>query len=227
MKQITDVCNFLKKYPQVKIIRGGAFKPRTNPYSFQGLGEEGLLYLSQEAKKINRLVVSEALSCEQVSQVGQYADILQVGSRNMYNYELLREIGKSKKPVILKRGFMATYREFIFAAEYIAKEGNPNIILCERGIRTFETETRNTLDISIIPILKKETSLPVIVDISHACGRKDILRPLAKASLACGANGIMVEIHPQPENALSDREQQINFNEFHHLAQEVNYELLH
>lgn len=194
----------------IKILRGGAFKPRTSPYSFQGLELEGLKLLRQAADQYGMAVITEVMSIQDIELVSRYADILQVGTRNMFNYTLLKELGKAKKPVFLKRGFMATIEEFILAAEYIYLAGNTEIILCERGIRTFETQTRNTLDISAVPILKKETILPVIVDVSHALGRKDILAPIAKASLAAGADGLMVEAHYNPSIAWSDCAQQLD-----------------
>ena len=197
----------------VNILRGGAFKPRTSPYSFQGLEEDALKMLRAVADEFNMAVITEVLDTKNAELVEKYSDILQIGTRNMFNYSLLKEIGKADKPVFLKRGFMATIDEFILAAEYIHVAGNHQIILCERGIRTFETQTRNTLDISSVPILKKETPLPVIVDISHALGRKDIIRPIAHAALAAGADGLMFESHYNPSIALSDSEQQLNLME--------------
>lgn len=207
-----------------KFLRGGAFKPRTSPYSFQGLEEEGLKILFQTAKKYNLLSVSEVLSPEDVPLVNEYIDIIQVGSRNCQNFPLLKKLGKISKPVLLKRGMMMRLEEFVLAAEYIADSGNPNIILCERGIRTFETATRNTLDLSAIPYLKEKTKLPIIVDPSHACGRASYVAPLAKAALACGADGLMIEVHPKPLIALSDGEQSLNLEEFQKLTQEINIE---
>ena len=197
----------------IGILRGGAFKPRTSPYSFQGLEEEGLRILRAIADELEMAVISEVLSVRDVQLVARYADILQVGTRNMFNYSLLKELGKNSKPVLLKRGFMATIDEFILAAEYIYIGGNSQIILCERGIRTFETQTRNTLDISSVPILKMETQLPIIVDVSHALGRKDILKPIARAALAAGADGLMFESHYNPASALSDAGQQLDLKE--------------
>jgi 3-deoxy-7-phosphoheptulonate synthase / chorismate mutase len=198
----------------IKFIRGGAYKPRTSPYDFQGLKEQGLKIASEVSKRYNLIFVTEVVDTRDVELIMKYTDILQIGARNMQNYELLKEVGKTNRPVILKRGMSATIREFLFAAEYIALEGNRNIILCERGIRTFETETRNTLDISCIPIIKHETNLPIIVDLSHSLGRKDIINPIAKSVLASGADGIMVEVHPKPEYALSDCKQQLSIHEF-------------
>jgi len=194
----------------IRILRGGAFKPRTSPYSFQGLEEEGLKILRCVADELHMAVISEVLDTRSVSLVGKYADILQVGTRNMFNYALLKELGKVHKPVMIKRGMMATIDEFILAAEYVYVGGNHEILLCERGIRTYETQTRNTLDISSIPILAKETALPVIVDISHSLGRKDIVKPMARAALSAGAHGIMFESHHDPKIALSDAEQQLD-----------------
>lgn len=197
----------------VNILRGGAFKPRTSPYSFQGLEEEALKMMRSVANELNMPVITEVLDTRSVSLVAEYADILQVGTRNMFNYSLLKELGRVDKPVMIKRGFMATIDEFILAAEYVHIGGNKQIILCERGIRTFETQTRNTLDLSSIPILKKETPLPVIVDVSHALGRKDIIKPIAHAVLSAGADGIMFESHYNPIMALSDSDQQLNLEE--------------
>lgn len=197
----------------VNILRGGAFKPRTSPYSFQGLEEEALKMLRTVADELNMLVITEVLDTRNVPLVVKYADILQVGSRNMFNYSLLKELGKIDKPIMIKRGLMATIDEFILAAEYVYLGGNHQIILCERGIRTFESQTRNTLDISSVPILRKETPLPVIVDISHSLGRKDISKPIAHAALIAGADGLMFESHYNPLIALSDSEQQLNLDE--------------
>lgn len=201
----------------VKLLRGGAYKPRTSPYDFQGLGEEGLKIISKIGKKYDLITVSEVVDSRDLDEMLKYIDVLQIGARNMQNFELLKEVGRLNIPVILKRGMSATIQEFIFAAEYIAVQGNRNIMLCERGIRTFETKTRNTLDISSIPIIKQETNLPIIADISHSLGRKDIAVPIAKAAVAAGADGIMVEVHPQPELALSDSKQQLNPEEFKEL----------
>ena len=198
----------------IRCIRGGAYKPRTSPYDFQGLREDGLKILNEVAKKHDLFTITEVVDTRHVELVSKYADIMQIGSRNMHNYELLKEVGISGHPVMLKRGFNATIEEFMLAAEYIVLNGNRNIILCERGIRTFETKTRNTLDISCIPIIKLETSLSIVADLSHSLGRKDIIYPIAKAVIAAGADGIMVEVHPDPDTALSDGKQQMNMNEF-------------
>jgi 3-deoxy-7-phosphoheptulonate synthase/chorismate mutase len=204
----------------IKILRGGAFKPRTSPYSFQGLEEEGLKILRAVADDLNMVSITEVLNVQDIPLVSEYADIMQVGTRNMFNYSLLKDLGKINKPVMIKRGFMATIDEFLFAAEYVYIGGNPQIILCERGIRTFETQTRNTLDISCVPILKKETPLPVIVDLSHSLGRKDIIKPIAHAALVAGADGLMFESHYNPSIALSDSGQQLDLKETEEL---INY----
>ncbi len=206
----------------IKFLRGGAFKPRTSPYSFQGLKEQGLKIMNNIAKQYDLYTVSEVLDTRQVELVAAYVDILQIGSRNMHNVELLKEVGKTNRPVLLKRGFGATLEEFILAAEYIALQGNQKIILCERGIRTFETSTRNTLDIGSIPIIKMETGLSVIVDLSHSLGRKDIVNSIARAVMAAGADGIMVEVHPEPKLALSDQRQQLNLGELMELLDSLN-----
>lgn len=208
----------------VKFLRGGAYKPRTSPYDFQGLKEDGLKILKESADKNNLFVVSEIVDPRHMEIMMRYVDIFQIGSRNMHNFELLKEVGKSKCSVLLKRGMSATIEEFEFAAEYLAAEGNRNIIMCERGIRTFERATRNTLDLSCVAILKSETKLPVVVDLSHSLGRKDITVPLAKASCAAGADGIMVEVHNIPSEALSDSFQQLNFDEFFELTQALKGE---
>ncbi|MGH7656802.1 MAG: 3-deoxy-7-phosphoheptulonate synthase, partial [Gemmatimonadales bacterium] len=187
-----------------RLIRGGAFKPRTSPYAFQGLGCEALRYLSEFRAEHRTPVVSEVMDTRDVERVAAHVDVLQVGARNMQNFPLLTELGRIRRPVLLKRGLSATIAELLAAAEYILAQGNPNVILCERGIRTFETSTRNTLDISAIPVLKSETHLPVMVDPSHAAGRADLIAPLACAAVAAGADGIIVEVHPDPANALSD-----------------------
>jgi 3-deoxy-7-phosphoheptulonate synthase / chorismate mutase len=198
----------------IRFIRGGAYKPRSSPYAFQGLRNAGLEILSEICARYKLYSVTEVVDTRDMELVCRYADILQVGSRNMSNYELLKEIGRSGRPVLLKRGMCATAEEFKYAAEYVAAEGNRSIILCERGVRTFDSKTRNMLDICCIPILKKETVLPVIADLSHALGRKDIMPAIAKSVLAAGADGIMVEVHPKPELALSDSQQQLNIPEF-------------
>lgn len=197
-----------------KFIRGGAFKPRTSPYDFQGLGVEGLKILKQIKDKYDLNVVSEIVNPNDFEVADEYLDVFQIGARNMQNFELLKEAGRTKKPILLKRGLSATIEEFVYAAEYIASQGNQNIILCERGIRTYEKATRNTLDISAVPILKQGTHLPVLVDVTHSTGRKDIMLPTAKAALAVGADGVMAEVHPDPSVALSDAGQQMDLDEF-------------
>ncbi|MCL2151411.1 MAG: bifunctional 3-deoxy-7-phosphoheptulonate synthase/chorismate mutase [Oscillospiraceae bacterium] len=198
----------------IKFIRAGAYKPRSSPYDFQGLKENGLKILQDVTKRFGLFSVTEVVDTRDVDLVMQYVDILQIGARNMQNYELLKEVGKTDHPVLLKRGISATIQELMLAAEYIALKGNKKIILCERGIRTYETKTRNTLDISSIPIIKNETHLPIIADLSHSLGRKDIVKNIAKAVLSAGADGIMVEVHPIPELALSDSKQQLSLSEF-------------
>ena len=204
-----------------QMLRGGAFKPRTGPHSFQGLGLDGLKLLQQAGRAEGLPVVTEVMRIEQLDTVCQYADMLQVGARNMQNFPLLREVGRTDKPVILKRGFGATLEELLYAAEYIMLEGNENVILCERGIRTFEKSTRFTLDIAAIPVLKEIAHLPVIADPSHAAGKRTIVPPLAKAALAAGADGIMVEVHSNPERALSDGAQSLTIEMFKHLMRDL------
>ena len=201
----------------VGFIRGGAFKPRTSPYDFQGLGIEGLKILSRIKAKYGLITVSEIMDPRDVEPAAESIDIIQIGSRNMYNYPLLKEVGKAGIPVLLKRGMMATLDEFILAAEYIISEGNHKVVLCERGIRTFENKTRNTLDVAGIAILKLETNLPVIADLSHALGRTDIVEPVAHAVKHAGADGIMLEVHNQPSQALSDHFQQLDLGQFQSL----------
>jgi len=199
---------------KVNFIRGGAFKPRTSPYSFQGLELEGLKILDYIRKKYHLLTVSEILDPRDVELGLKYIDIIQIGSRNMMNYALLKEVGQTKHPVLLKRGMMATVDEFLLSAEYIVSSGNNNLILCERGIRTFESSTRNTLDISCVAIIKNDTTLPIVVDLSHSLGRKDILPFIVKMINPECVDGLMVEMHLDPENAKSDSHQQVNINEF-------------
>lgn len=196
------------------ILRGGAFKPRTSPYEFQGLGEEGLRYMQSAAKKNNLLSVSEVMDTQDIDLISNYVDILQIGARNMQNFSLLKQVGKSGKPILLKRGLSATYMDFLMAAEYILQTGNPNVILCERGIRTFETYARNTLDIAAIPILRELTHLPIIIDPSHGTGIRSAVPPMAYAAVAAGADGIMVEVHPHPDKSVSDAKQTISPHSF-------------
>ncbi|PYI53571.1 bifunctional 3-deoxy-7-phosphoheptulonate synthase/chorismate mutase [Paenibacillus flagellatus] len=205
----------------VPVIRGGAFKPRTSPYDFQGLGFEGLKLLKEAADEFGLLAISEIVDPRHLEQACDYVDIIQIGARNMHNFELLKAAGELRKPVLLKRGLAATMDEFLHAAEYIVSRGNGEVMLIERGIRTYEKWTRNTLDISAVPLLKRESHLPVLVDVSHSTGRKDIMAPCAKAALAAGADGIMVEVHPNPPEALSDADQQLDFDEFREFVREV------
>lgn len=197
----------------VKILRGGAFKPRTSPYAFQGLGIEGLKLLRNAGQKYGMKVISEIMDPRDLELSYDYVDIFQIGSRNMQNFALLKEVGKYDKPVLLKRGMAATIEEWLLAAEYIAAEGNINIILCERGIRTFENYTRNTLDLTTVPVIKQMTNLPIIVDPSHGTGRKELVRYVARAAVAIGADGVMIEAHPNPCEALSDGKQSLDFEE--------------
>jgi len=219
-QQMDKIASFLAQCG-VKILRGGAFKPRTSPYTFQGLRKKGLEILRDISKKYNMRIITEVMDPRHLDLVAEYTDILQIGARNMHNYELLKELGRMHKPVMLKRGFMATLEEFLYSAEYILSRGNSRVILCERGIRTFEKWTRNTLDISAVPILKSETHLPVIVDISHALGRADVALPIARAALAAGADGIMVETHYNPAVALSDGDQQLSLPAFRDLYKAI------
>lgn len=204
------------------ILRGGAFKPRSSPYSFQGMGEEGLKLLGQVRKETGLPIVTEVMDTRQVELVAGYADILQIGSRNMQNFPLLKEAGMSRKPILLKRGMMATIEEFLLAAEYILSQGNDQVILCERGIRTFETSTRNTLDLSAVPMLKMLTHLPVIVDPSHGTGLRWMVPAMAKAAVAAGADGLIMEVHYHPEKALCDGYQSLSLDEFNLLMTDLN-----
>ena len=205
----------------VKLFRGGAFKPRTSPYSFQGHGEEGLKILAQVRERFGMRIVTEVLDTETADLVEEYADVLQIGARNMQNFSLLRRVGQASKPVMLKRGMSATLEEFLLAAEYIMAEGNYNVILCERGVRTFADHTRNTLDLSIVPAVQNRSHLPIIVDPSHGTGKRHKVLPLARASIAVGADGIMVEVHNHPEKALSDGPQALLPDMFARLVSEV------
>lgn len=219
-EQILETAIMVKE-AGASILRGGAFKPRTSPYSFQGLKEKGLEYLADAKEKTGLSIITEVMSPEQVSLVGEVADILQIGARNMQNYALLEAVGKNPKPVLLKRGMMATLEELLMAAEYILSNGNSNVILCERGIRTFERYTRNTLDMSAVPLLTKLSHLPVCLDPSHATGVRDLVLPLSKAAVAAGVDGLLIEVHPNPEKALSDGAQSLNFDEFSILVNEL------
>jgi 3-deoxy-7-phosphoheptulonate synthase len=202
-------------------LRGGAFKPRTSPYAFQGLEEEGLRYLVEARERTGLPIVTEVMDVRDIELIAKYADILQIGARNMQNFRLLKEVGLSRKPVLLKRGISATIKEWLMSAEYIMAGGNRNVILCERGIRTYETATRNTLDLSAVPVLKQMTHLPVVVDPSHAVGKWDLVAPMAKASVAAGADGLLIEVHANPEEALCDGEQSLKPKAFKQLMDEM------
>lgn len=219
-EQIFEIAHIVKK-AGAKIMRGGAFKPRTSPYAFQGLEEKGLQYLAEAREATGLLIVSEVMDTRSVELLSNYVDILQVGARNMQNFALLREVAKSNKPVLLKRGISATIQEWIMAAEYILAGGNNQVILCERGIRTFETYTRNTLDLAVVPIIKQLTHLPVIVDPSHGTGKWKLVNPMAKAAVAAGADGLIIEVHPQPSEALSDGPQSLKPEKFSQLMTEL------
>ena len=221
-EQLDTVARFVAERG-VKLLRGGAFKPRTDPYSFQGLGVEGLKLGRKVCDRYGLRFISEIMDAGDLDAFMGYADMLQIGARNMQNFTLLKAVGRSKKPVLLKRGLSATIEEWTMAAEYLLFEGNPNVVLCERGIRTFEKYTRNTLDVSAVALAKLETHLPVLVDVTHSGGRRDLLVPLTKAGLAVGADGIMIEVHPDPAVALSDNKQQIDFAEFDKYLEETGY----
>lgn len=212
---------FAVKKAGARILRGGAFKPRTSPYSFQGLETEGLKYMKEAREATGLSVICEVTSARAIAEAVNYVDLLQIGARNMQNFELLKEAGKTGLPVLLKRGLAATIDEWLNASEYIMSEGNPNVILCERGIRTFESATRNTLDLSAVPVLRQKTHLPVIVDPSHATGVRAYVAPMAKAAVAAGADGLMIEVHPCPEKALSDGPQSLTFREFKALMEDL------
>ncbi len=219
-KQLDIIASSVSRYG-ARVLRGGAFKPRTSPYSFQGLGEEGLKFLRTTADRYGLLVITEVMDTGQIGLVARYADILQVGARNMQNFNLLRELGRQARPVMLKRGLSATIQEWLLSAEYVMSGGNHQVMLCERGIRTFENYTRNTMDISAIPIIKKISHLPIIADPSHGTGLRDKVIPMARAALAAGADGIMVEVHHEPEMALSDGPQSIYPEQFAELMAQL------
>jgi 3-deoxy-7-phosphoheptulonate synthase len=219
-KQMETVASWVASQG-VRVLRGGAFKPRTSPYSFQGLGEKGLQLMRATADAHDLLVVSEVMDHTQIPMMMDYVDVLQIGARNMQNYNLLREVGKVSKPVLLKRGISATLEELLLSAEYIMMGGNYNVVLCERGIRTFESYTRNTLDISAIPVIKKLSHLPIIVDPSHGTGRRDKVPPMARAAVAAGADGLLIEVHDDPEKALSDGAQSLYPAQFEQLMKEL------
>ena len=219
-EQVAQVAASIKE-KGLKFIRGGAYKPRTSPYDFQGLGLEGLKILKQISEEYGLAVVTEIVTPAHIEEALDYVDVIQIGARNMHNFELLKAVGETNKPVLLKRGLAATIDEFIHAAEYILSKGNENVMLCERGIRTYEKATRNTLDISAVPILKQETHLPVFVDVTHSTGRSDLLLPCAKAAIAIGADGVMAEVHPDPSVALSDSQQQMDIEQFNQFYEEL------
>ncbi len=219
-QQIFEIAELVKK-AGASLIRGGAFKPRTSPYAFQGLGIEGLKYLKEVRDKLKIGVVTEVMSIEQIEIVSEYADVLQIGARNVQNYDLLKEIGKIRKPVLLKRGMATTIKEWLMSAEYIMSQGNYNVILCERGIRTFEDSTRFTLDLNAVPVVKSVSHLPIIVDPSHGIGIRNFVPTMAKAAIAAGADGLIIEVHNKPEEALSDGPQSIYPHQFEQLMQEL------
>ncbi|MBU4479420.1 MAG: 3-deoxy-7-phosphoheptulonate synthase [Candidatus Omnitrophica bacterium] len=220
LETLRDIATAVRKSGAL-ILRGGAFKPRTSPYSFQGLGLEGLKIMKEVADELGLLSVTEVIDPRDVELVVKYADIMQIGARNMQNFNLLKEAGKSKKPVLLKRGMMSTIKEFLMSAEYILSEGNFNVILCERGIRTFETYTRNTLDINAVPAIKMLSHLPIIVDPSHATGKWGLVCAVSRAAIAAGADGLIVEVHTHPEQAASDGEQSLNAENFDKMVKEL------
>lgn len=218
-EQIMESAAFMQRIG-VPVLRGGAYKPRTSPYSFQGMGVEGLKILAEARERYGVLIVTEAVDHESLANVAEWADIVQIGARNMQNFELLKAVGQCGKAVLLKRGLAATIDEWLMAAEYIAANGNLNIILCERGIRTYETKTRNTLDISAVPVVKQLSHLPVVIDPSHAAGQWQWVAPLARAGVAAGADGLIIETHPNPAEALSDGPQSLNFRHLEELMKE-------
>lgn len=219
-EQVMETAISIKK-SGAQILRGGAYKPRTSPYSFQGLEEEGLKIMKEAKDETGLSIVCEVTSLNAIETAAKYVDMLQIGARNMQNFYLLKEAGKTGLPILLKRGLSATYDEWLNASEYIMAEGNPNVVLCERGIRTFETGTRNTLDISAVPVIKSRSHLPIIVDPSHASGVRDYVASLAKSAIAAGADGLMIETHPNPATALSDGPQSLTFDQFDTLCNEI------
>lgn len=216
-----EACAQVAKANGAQALRGGAYKPRSSPYDFQGMGVEGLKLLAEVGAKYGLITVSEVMDGSQIADAAKYVDILQIGARNMQNYTLLTELGKIKNPILLKRGFAATYHELLMSAEYIMLAGNPNVILCERGIRTVETFTRNTLDLNAIPALQQLTHLPVIADPSHGTGVRSLVLPMARASVAAGAHGILIEMHPDPDKSISDAKQTLDFETFSDLVRQV------
>ncbi|NLJ96810.1 MAG: 3-deoxy-7-phosphoheptulonate synthase [Clostridiales bacterium] len=219
-EQLLDTAHAIKK-AGAHILRGGAYKPRTSPYAFQGLEEEGLAYMKEAREETGLPVVCEVTSLDAIEVAVKYVDMLQIGARNMQNFYLLKEVGKTGLPVLLKRGLSATIDEWLNASEYIIAEGNPNVVLCERGIRTFETATRNTLDISAVPVIKSKSHLPIIIDPSHATGVRDYVKSLSLAAVAVGADGLMIETHPDPSRAWSDGPQSLTFNQFEDLTKDL------
>lgn len=219
-EQLLSIATSVKK-AGARVLRGGAFKPRTSPYSFQGLGEDGLRFLADVRAETGLAVTTEIMDTRDMAMLEKYTDCLQIGSRNMQNFALLKEVGRSRLPVLLKRGFSATINDLIMSAEYILSEGNPNVILCERGIRTFETMTRNTLDLNAVPILKAKTRLPVLVDPTHGIGLREYIPQMALAAVAAGADGVMIEVHDEPERAWSDGEQALRPEEFADLVRRI------
>ena len=220
-EMIIEIAHAVKEAGAVA-LRGGAFKPRTSPYSFQGHGEKALKWMAEAREQTGLAIVTEIMDTELVPMVAEYADVLQIGARNMQNFALLRAVGRSKKPVLLKRGMASTVQDLLMAAEYILSEDNPNVILCERGIRTFETATRNTSDINAIPVLKELSHLPVVFDPSHAVGKWEYVEALSRAGIAAGADGLIIEVHPHPGKALSDGRQSLTYNRFESLVEQVN-----
>lgn len=216
-KQLTRIAQKIKK-AGAQMLRGGAYKPRTSPYSFQGLGEKGLKIMRKIGTQYNMPIITEIVSIDDLPLFEKYVDMIQIGSRNMHNFDLLKKTARLGKPILLKRGMAATVEEFLCAAEYILKNGNSQIVLCERGIRTFESSTRNTLDLNTLALIQKESHLPIIADPSHAAGRADLIIPLAKAALACGAHGLIIEVHDQPEKALCDGAQSITPDQLYALS---------
>ena len=219
-EQIIGIAKSLKKIG-IDVLRGGAFKPRTNPNSFQGLQDKGIEYLLEAREKTGLPIITELLTIEQVKKYGKVIDIIQIGSRNMYNYELLKEVGKSNKPVVLKRGLSATYEEWLFACEYIKQNGNDNIIVCERGIRSFDSSTRNVLDLQAVPYIKKHSDFPILIDPSHAAGNNYMIESMCCAATAAGCDGIMVEVHDDPNKALCDKDQAITVDEFANICERI------
>jgi 3-deoxy-7-phosphoheptulonate synthase len=220
LEQMETIARELKSAP-IQALRGGVYKPRTSPYSFQGSGLAGLEILATVRQRYDLPVVTEVMAISQIEEISQYADMLQVGSRNMQNFDLLKALGQTDKPILLKRGLAATIEEFVMAAEYIMSHGNPNVVLCERGIRSFDNYTRNVLDLGAVAALKQITHLPVIVDPSHAAGRRELIADLSRAAIACGADGLIIECHPEPDQSISDAQQALSIESMMQLVQSV------